>query len=334
MEKNKRIVLAKRPEGLPDESIFRLEECEFPRISEGLVLVKGVYFSVDPYMRGRMIERRSYIPPFSLNETISGGVVAEVIESRSGTFQAGDYVTGMLPWQIYSLGDPRFLRKVDAKAAPVSTALGVLGLTGLTAYFGMLDIGRPVPGETAVVSGAAGAVGMVAGQIARIRGSRAVGIAGSAAKVDYILNELGFDAAIDYKKTDDIGPDLDRACPDGVDVYFDNVGGGISDEVIQRINDNARIPLCGQISLYNATDVPMGPRLQPVLLTRSALMQGFIISNYADRFQEGIGQLAAWMKEGRIKYAETIIDGFENLPRAFLGLFSGENLGKLLVRAF
>jgi NADPH-dependent curcumin reductase CurA len=224
------------------------------------------------------------------------------------------------------------VRKINPETAPVSTALGVLGMPGLTAYFGLLDIGQPKHGETIVVSGAAGAVGMIVGQIAKIYGCRVVGIAGSDKKTKYLIDELGFDAAINYRTVPYLRKALKEVCPNGVDVYFDNVGGDISDAVISLINKYARIPLCGQISLYNDTKIPMGPRLQPRLLTYSALMKGFIVHNYADRFGEGIRQLAEWLKDKKLKYAENVMEGLENAPKAFIGLFAGENLGKQIVK--
>ncbi|OHD69398.1 MAG: NADP-dependent oxidoreductase [Spirochaetes bacterium RBG_16_49_21] len=329
---NKRIILVKRPQGFPDETCFKIVESPIPAPEKGQVLIKTKYLSVDPYMRNRMNDVKSYIPPFQLNETLQGGAVGEVIETMSKNFSKGDFVTGFLPWQHYTAAEEKAVHKLDPRIAPVSTALGVLGLTGITAYFGLLEIGRPKPGETVVVSGAAGAVGMIVGQIAKIKGCRAVGTAGSDRKVKYLVDELGFDAAVNYKTAPDLGKALQAACPKGVDVYFDNVGGDISDAVMFLINDSARIPLCGQIALYNTVGIPTGPRIQPLLLIHHALVNGFLVSNYADRFEEATAQLAAWIKENKLKYAETIIEGLENTPRAFLGLFKGENLGKQLVK--
>jgi NADPH-dependent curcumin reductase CurA len=283
-------------------------------------------------MRGRMNDRRSYVAPFQLNEVLTGGIVGEVVESQSNNFVEGNFVAGNLGWQDYSIADEREVRKINPEIAPVSTALGVLGMPGLTAYFGLLDIGKPRQGETVVVSGAAGAVGTLVGQIAKMHGCRVVGIAGSDKKTIYLVDELGFDTAINYKAVPNLRRALKEACPNGVDIYFDNVGGDISDAVISLINNNARIPLCGQISLYNEAQIPMGPRLQPRLLTFSALMKGFIVHNYADRFDEGIRQLADWLKEKKLKYAENVVEGLENAPKAFIGLFAGDNLGKQIVK--
>jgi hypothetical protein len=329
---NKQILLVSRPAGMPTLDNFKLIEAAVPQPQDGEVLLRTVYLSVDPYMRGRMSDRKSYVPPFGLNEVIVGGGIGEVIESRTSAFQSGDIVTGMLGWELYSTAKAAGLRKVDPKLAPVTTALGVLGMPGLTAYFGLLDIGQPKSGETVLVSGAAGAVGMTVCQIAKIKGCRVVGIAGSDEKNEYLKHNLGVDATINYKTAGDLKRALTDACPDGVDVYFDNVGGAISDEAMPLINHGARIAICGQISLYNLDQPDVGPRIQPHLLVKSALMRGYIITDYAARFGEGVMQLAQWLGQGKMKYAESIVAGFENAPRAFLALFAGENLGKQLVK--
>lgn len=330
--KNKQIILASRPTGMLAMDNFATVDAEVPQPKDGEVLVRTRYLSVDPYMRGRMSDRKSYVAPFAVNDVMNGGVVGEVIESRSAAFKPGDIVTGQLGWQLYSVAGAGELRKVDPNLAPVTTALGVLGMPGLTAYFGLVDIGKPREGETVVVSGAAGAVGMTVCQIAKIKGCRVVGIAGSDEKNEYLENELWVDRTINYKTADDMKQALNDACPNGVDIYFDNVGGAVSDAVLPFINKAARIIICGQISLYNLEQPEFGPRPQPYLLIKSALMQGFIITDYAPRFAEGVRQLGQWLREGKMKYAENIVAGFENTPRAFLGLFSGENLGKQLVR--
>ena len=327
------IVLASRPTGLPTQDNFRIEDVDLPELNDGEILLKGMYYSVDPYMRGRMNDAKSYVPPFQIDQPIQGGVVGKVAESKSGKYQSGDVVVGMFPWQKDFIATEKEARKIDTSMAPASYYLGVLGITGLTAYFGLMDIGKPKAGETVVVSGAAGAVGIAVGQIAKIQGCHVVGIAGSDEKTKLLTTEFGFDDAINYKATPDMNKAIAAACPKGVDVYFDNVGGDISDAVIKNINFHARIPLCGQISLYNSTETPMGPRLQPMLLTRSVLMQGFIITNYQARFPEGIQKLAQWIKEDKLKFTETIEHGFENLPKALLGLFNGNNTGKMIVEA-
>jgi NADPH-dependent curcumin reductase CurA len=331
-ERNQKILLARRPQGMPVPEDFEWVEEEIPQPSSGEVLVKTLYLSVDPYMRGRMNDQKSYVPPYRLNEVITGGVVGEVIASESKLFDEGEIVLGNYGWQKFAVAGEDELTKVNPDLAPVSTALGVLGMPGLTAYVGLMEIGQPKEGETVVVSGAAGAVGMTVGQIAKIKGCRVVGIAGSEAKVEFLKNELGFDAAINYKKTDSIREELTKACPDGVDIYFDNVGGSISDAVLLLLNHQARIPLCGQISLYNLEKPDIGPRIQPQLLIKSALMKGFIVSDYADKFDEALKQLAEWVNAGRLKYKENIVEGFENTVDAFLGLFRGENLGKQIVK--
>ncbi|HZK97512.1 MAG TPA: NADP-dependent oxidoreductase [Prolixibacteraceae bacterium] len=328
---NKQIVLKKRPIGVPTVLNFEVNEVPIPTIEEGELLLKSKVVSVDPYMRGRMSDAKSYVAPFEIGKPIAGGIVAEVVESKHPDFKAGDDVIGSFPWQEVFTAKGSEASKVDGSIAPLSYYLGILGMPGLTAYFGLLDIGKPQKGETVVVSGAAGAVGIVVGQIAKIHGCRVVGIAGDQKKIDYLVNELGFDAAINYKTEVNIAGALAAACPDGVDVYFDNVGGEISDAVISQINKGARIIICGQISLYNATSQPVGPRIQPTILKKSALMQGFIVSNYASRFPEGFKALAGWVGNGQLKYTNTTYHGFEKLPEAFIALFEGKNLGKLIV---
>ncbi|MBO1005688.1 NADP-dependent oxidoreductase [Pseudogracilibacillus auburnensis] len=329
---NNQIILAERPKGMPDSDTFKVVQKDVAELEEGQVLVRTLFVSVDPYMRGRMQEGDSYIAPFKLNEVIKGGSIGEVVESKSGRFTPGDVVIGMFGWQEYYTANDLEIRKIDPSLAPISTHLGILGMTGLTAYFGLLEIGQPKAGETVVVSGAAGAVGSVVGQIAKIKGARVVGIAGSDEKIDFLKEELGFDEGINYRTTEDLVSDLKRACPDGIDVYFDNVGGGIADAVFTQLNRHARIPVCGAISAYNLEKVDNGPRVQTTLIKKSVLMQGFTVGNYSDRFNEGAMQLGQWLQEGKLKYHETIIEGFYHIPNAFLDLFKGNNIGKLLVK--
>ena len=329
--KTKQIVLASRPKGLPTSKDFRFEEVDLPEIEKGEILLKGMFYSVDPYMRGRMNDAKSYAAPFQIDQPMMGAVVALVSESKSEMFKTGDVVVGSLPWRETFIASEKDIRKIDVSTIRPSYYLGILGMPGLTAFFGLMQIGKPQKGETVAVSGAAGAVGVVVGQIAKIHGCHVVGIAGTDEKVKELKNEFGFDEVINYKTTKDMTKAIAEACPKGVDVYFDNVGGEISDAVINNINFHARIALCGQISFYNATDVPIGPRIQPMLLTRSVLMQGFIVGNYQSLFLEGSQQLAAWVKEGKLKYTETVEHGFNKLPSALLGLFSGENMGKMVV---
>lgn len=331
MMQNEEIQFVSRPEGFPNEKTFRFVTTEVPTPNENEILVKTLYLSVDPYMRGRMSEGKSYVEPFQIDQALAGGVVGEVIQSKSSNFQKGDIVTGILAWARYQTVQDTTIQKVDPSIAPISTSLGVLGMPGATAYFGLTDIGQPKEGETVVVSGAAGAVGMIVGQIAKIKGARVIGIAGSQEKIDYLINELNFDAAINYKDSD-FGMKLAEACTDGVDVYFENVGGDIADEVFKHLNVNARVPVCGAISSYNNKEIDRGPRVQTTLIKNRVLMKGFLVLDYSNRFPEGMKQLAGWIMEGKIKYEETIIEGFENTPEAFVGLFKGTNLGKLLVK--
>ncbi len=329
--KTKQIVLASRPKGLPVIENFNTKDFELAEIKDNQVLLEAMYFSVDPYMRGRMNDAKSYAPPFEIGKPITGGVIAKVIKSISENFKENDIVTGNLPWQLYGIAIATSLIKIDTSIAPASYYLGILGMPGLTAYFGLMHIGKPKAGETVVVSGAAGAVGLVVGQIAKLQGCRVIGIAGTDEKVKLLKEEFGFDEVINYKTCTDLKKAIADACPKAVDIYYDNVGGETSDAVISNINFNARIVLCGQIALYNSTEIPMGPRIQPMLLTRSVLMQGFIIGNYQSQFSEGMSQLSLWLKEGKLKYKETIVKGFDKLPAALLGLFEGDNIGKMIV---
>jgi len=333
MKNAQQIVLASRPKGVPTIDNFTTATVQLPALTRQQVLLQGLYYSVDPYMRGRMNDAKSYVPPFALNQPIQGGVVARVLQSTSDRFVAGNFVLGNLPWQETMVAAEADINKIDETLAPPAYYLGILGMPGLTAYFGLLHIGKPQPGETVVVSGAAGAVGVVVGQIAKIKGCHVVGIAGTDNKVALLKNTFGFDEAINYKTETDMRQAIKKACPNGVDVYFDNVGGEISDAVIANINFHARIPLCGQISLYNSTGAPVGPRLQPMLLTRSVLMQGFIVSNFSNQFAEALKQLAKWVTEGKLQYTQTTLHGFNKLPEALIGLFSGNNTGKMIVEA-
>jgi NADPH-dependent curcumin reductase CurA len=330
---NKEIRLRSRPTGMPTLDHFQIVDADVPQPGDGEVLVRTLYISVDPYLRGRMREGRSYVPPFDVGQVIESGALGEVVESHSPKFQAGDIVYGMFGWRLYNVAKADGLMKVSVPpSVSITTALGVLGMPGLTAYFGLLDIGQPKTSETVVVSGAAGAVGITVCQIAKIKGCRTVGIAGSDEKNKYLREELGVDAAINYKSSGDMRTALKEACPKGVDIYFDNVGGDISDAVLPLLNLGARIVICGQISLYNLDKPDVGPRPQPYLLVNRALMKGFIITDYAPRFAEGGTQLAQWLAAGKLKSVESVVEGFENTPQAFIGLFTGENLGKQIVK--
>lgn len=330
--KTKQILLASRPKGLPKTTDFMFDEADLPDLQQGEVLLKSLYISVDPYMRGRMSGRKTYIDPFELDEPITGGVVAEVMESKYSGLLKGDQVMGMLPWATYCVASGKSLQKIDTLQVPASYYLGILGMPGLTAYFGMMDICEPKPGETVVVSGAAGAVGTVAGQIAKLLGCYVVGVAGSDAKAERLKSEFGYDEAVNYKTSGNLQKAIEKACPKGVDCYFDNVGGDVTDAVIKNINFHARIALCGQIALYNEETISEGWRLLPLILSRSALIKGYIVSNYQQQFPEALEQLRRWLLEGKLKYTETVMVGFEQLPNAFLGLFSGDNTGKMIVK--
>jgi hypothetical protein len=332
MTTNRQITLVARPVGFPKETDFRLVEAPVPTPGPGQFLVRSLYLSVDPYMRGRMNAAKSYAPPVELGGVMVGGVVGQVVESHHPRFAAGEIVEGYFGWQQYAVSDGAGVRKVDPSLAPVSTALGVLGMPGLTAYFGLLEIGKPQPGETVVVSGAAGAVGSLVGQIAKIQGCHVVGIAGTDEKVRYVVEELGFDSAFNYKSARNYRAKLKALCPQGIDVYFDNVGGAITDAVITLINVRARLVICGQISQYNLERPEMGPRWLWALIAKQARAEGFLVFQFADRFEEGIRQMAQWLKEGKLKYRENIIAGLENAPRAFIGMLTGENIGKQLVQ--
>jgi NADPH-dependent curcumin reductase CurA len=327
---NRRVVLRRRPSGEPSEDDFALEEALVPEPGLGEFLARTIYLSLDPYMRGRMSDRASYVAPAELNRPMVGGTVGRVERSDHPGYSPGDYVVGSWGWQDYGVSDGHGVRKLDPAAAPISFALGVLGMPGMTAYVALLDIGRPRPGETVVVSAASGAVGSVVGQVAKVLGCRAVGVAGADEKCRYVVDELGLDACVNYK-TQDLGKALAEACPAGIDVYYDNVGGPVLQAVLRRINRGARVPLVGLISQYNATEPPPGPNLLPLLVKR-ALIQGFIVSDHPDREGDFLRDVTSWLKQGRLKYREHVVEGLENAPRAFLGLFRGENFGKLLVR--
>lgn len=329
---NKSIVLEKRPVGKPQTSDFKFVDIEVNDIKAGEILLETVYVSVDPYLRGRMSDAKSYVPPFELNKPLHSSIVAQVVASKNTHFIAGDYVSGMLNWQVQQVSNGEGLLKVDPSKSPLSNYLGVLGMTGLTAYLGLNIIGKPVAGETIVVSGAAGAVGSIVGQIAKIIGLHVIGIAGTDEKVAMLKSKFGFDAGINYNTSEDLRTDIAAAAPNGVDIYYDNVGGPISDAVLFNINKFARLVICGAISVYNNTEIPKSVSVQPFLIKNSALMQGFIVSNYADRFPEALQQLSSWLTQGKLTHTETIVDGFDNIPNAFIELFEGKNKGKMIVK--
>ena len=332
---NRRVVLAQRPVGQPSPDCFRLEEVPTPKPGEGEVLLRTLYLSLDPYMRGRMSEGASYVTPLAVGDVMCGGAVSRVVESRAPGFAAGEIVVGDTGWQEYAVAPVSGLVKLQTGAAPVSWALGVLGMPGLTAYVGLLDIGQPKPGETVVVAAATGPVGATVGQIAKLKGCRAVGIAGGAEKCEYAVKELGFDACIDHYR-DDLAQQLAAACPKGIDVYFENVGGHVLQAVLPLLNLGARVPVCGVIAWYNLTSLPAGPDFTPVLmrtlLVNRVKMQGFIIFDHFDRTPDFVRDMSGWLAAGKVKYREDVVEGLQQAPQAFIGLLQGANFGKLVVK--
>ncbi len=332
---NRKIVLASRPEGAPQPSNFRLEQSPAPEPRDGQVLLRTLWLSLDPYMRGRMSAARSYAKPVEVGEPMVGGTVNEVVASKHPDFKPGDVVLGYAGWQDYAVSDGAGLRKLDARRAPVSTALGVLGMPGMTAYAGLLTIGQPKGGETVAVAAATGPVGSLVGQIAKIKGCRAVGVAGGQDKCRYLVDQFGFDAAVDHRSKN-FPDELRQACPKGIDVYFENVGGAVWDAVSPLLNDFARIPVCGLIAQYNMTELPGGPDRTPQwfrqVLTKRLTIRGFIVRDFADQAEAFGRDVSAWLQQGKIKYKEDVVEGLENAPQAFLGLLQGKNFGKLLVR--
>ena len=331
--KNRRVILCARPKGVPNADQFAVEEGSVENLSDGCFLVRNHYLSVDPAMRGWVNDAPNYLPPVVIGEVMRSFAVGEIIDSRHPDFAVGEMIVGMFGWQRYAISDGSdVMRKVGETDLPPSLALGVLGLNGITAYFGLLDICQPKPGDTVVVSTAAGAVGSSVGQIAKIKGCRTIGIAGGADKVARCTEEFGYDAAIDYKAVDDLDAALSDACPDGVDVYYDNVCGPISDAVLRHIALNGRISICGTAALTDWEPWPVGPRVHRHLLVKRARMQGFIIFDYADRYQDAVDVLAGWVRQGKLKYSEHILGGMAAAPGAIEMLYRGENQGKLLIK--
>lgn len=329
---NQVIHLKNRPKGTPQLEDFEFVEEQKPKPKDGEVLLKTKYVSVDPYLRGRMRDQESYIPPFQLNEPIESGIIAEVIASNNDNFKTGDFVNGMLQWKEFQTSTGKGLNKIDPDKTPLSAYLGILGLTGLTAYISLEQIGKLKEGETLLVSGASGAVGSTVGQIGKIKGCHVVGIAGTDEKLKLMNEKLGFDKGINYKTTEDMKKAIANACPNGVDVYFDNVGGEILDAAMENINKNGRVINCGAISLYNKTEVPTGPRYEGTMVRKTVLMQGFLVRDHVKEFGPAMKQLAQWLNEDKLTYEETIVEGFENIPQAFLDLFKGKNKGKMVVK--
>jgi len=327
---HRRVVLARRPPADVTETDFRVEKVPVPEPGPRQVLVRVIYLSLDPYMRGRMRDVASYAPPVGVGEIMTGGTVGEVVKSNHPQFKAGDIVEDRLGWQEYAVGPGPAMRKIDPSIAPISTANGVLGMPGMTAYFGLFEVGQPKPGETVVVSAASGAVGQVVGQLAKIAGCRAVGIAGGPKKCAFVTDTLGFDACIDYKAEKDLTAAVKAVCPNGVDVYFDNVGGVVSDAVFLNLNFWARVALCGSISQYNTTEP--GPRLLGTFVGKRVTMRGFIVWDFNARYGPALQRMGEWIRAGQVKYKEDIVEGIENAPRAFAGLLRGDNFGKLQVK--
>lgn len=333
---NRRFVLASRPEGTPTRANFRLETADVPEAGNGEVLLRTVFLSLDPYMRGRMSDAPSYAAPVEIDAPMCGGTVCRIMQSRHPDFAEGDWVLAYSGWQDYALSDGKGLYKLDPESAPPSWSLGILGMPGFTAYMGLTDIGRPKPGETVVVAAASGAVGSVVGQVAKLLDCRAVGVAGGKEKCDYVTATLGFDACVDHHRPD-LDERLQAVCPDGIDVYFENVGGKVFDAVLPLLNPKARIPLCGLVANYNATELPPGPDRLPLLagtlLIKRIRMQGFIIfDDYGDRYEEFLAAMRSWVAEGKLHYREDVVEGLECAPEAFIGMLEGANFGKLAVR--
>ena len=327
---SREIRLVARPVGFPGEDLFEIAETAIPDPGEGQLLVRNAYFSVDPYMRPRMNDVRSYVAPFTLGEAMTGGAVGRVAVSRNPAFEEGQWVLHPLGWREWALSDGSGMRRIDAGAAPVSTALGVLGMPGFTAYYGLFELGGPKEGETVFVSGAAGAVGSAAGQMAKIAGCRVIGSAGSNDKLAW-LRELGFDDAFNYRERR-ARDALAEAAPEGIDIYFDNVGGEHLEAAIGRMRTNGRVVMCGSISRYNDAEPAPGPSNLFMVVTKRLRLQGYIISDHFDRFSSFYQQAQEWVRDGRLRYRETVIEGIENAPGAFLGLLRGENIGKMLVK--
>lgn len=331
----RRFVLASRPVGEPKESDLRLEDVAMPAPGQGELLLRTLFLSLDPYMRGRMSAAKSYAAPVEIGAVMEGGTVSEVIVSNNPGFAIGDIVLGRSGWQTHAVSDGASLRKVDPSLAPVSTAVGVLGMPGMTAYAGFLEVGKPKAGETLVVAAASGAVGSVVGQIAKIKGLRAIGIAGGADKCRFVKDELGFDDCLDHRAPD-LAARLAAACPNGIDIYFENVAGPVLDAVLPLLNTFARVPICGTIAHYNDTAPPPGPDKLPavwrMILTKRLTVRGLLVTDFAALHGDFLRDMGQWVRERRIKYREDVVDGFENAPRALIGLLRGENFGKLVVK--
>lgn len=331
-EQNRQFIFASRPVGYPKESDFNLVSSPIPTPGDEEVLIRTCYLSVDPYMRGRMRKAKSYAASLEIGDVVLGGTVGQVIKSNHPDFREGDIVKAYLGWQEYGVAAGNAIQRVDPTLAPISTAIGVLGMPGLTAYFGLLETGQLKDGENVLVSGAAGAVGSTVGQIAKIKGCRVVGVAGTDEKVSHVMNDLGFDDAFNYNSVTDYDAKLQELCSDGVDVYFDNTGGPVTDAVFLNINLRGRMVICGQISQYNLQEPDLGPRLLGQLIVKRARVEGMLVTDFAERHEDGLRQMGEWVRAGKLKYKETITEGLENAAIAFISMLNGGNIGKQLVK--
>ena len=337
-DKNIRVTLASRPVGFPKKSDFNIEEVPIPEPGEGEILIKASWLSLDPYMRGRLDDGAGYADPVPIGDVIVGAITGEVIKSRSPRFKVGEIIEGRLGWQSYAVSDGtdipgNDLRKIDPSLGPIQTSLGILGMPGFTAYFGFLDVCEPVAGDTVVVSAASGAVGQIVGQIAKIMGCHVVGTAGSDKKISYVVDELGFDSGINYK-TENLDDALSKHCPSGIDVYFDNVGGVLTDAVFKQLNIGARVAICGQISQYNLEKPELTPRNLWQLIVSQAKVQGFLQGQYINKHNDALIRISNWIKDGKLKYTEDVTVGLENAPTTFIGMLKGDNFGKTLIKIF
>ena len=329
---NVKVILKSRPSGFPKLENFDVVKEKINELEYGQVIIEVIWLSLDPYMRGRMSQAKSYASPIEIGEVITGGAVGQIVESRCPKFDVGNIVEGFtIGWQKYARVSSNNIRKIDPNIAPIQTSVGVLGMPGMTAYFGFFEVCKPIPGDTVVVSAASGAVGQLVGQLAKLSNCKVVGIAGSKKKCDYLKNELNFDIVINYKK-ENIFQEIKKTCPEGVNVYFDNVGGKIADDVISNIAPYARIAVCGVISQYNLTQAELGQRVQRAILTNQASIEGFLVFRFEQRYHIAMKRMSKWLKEGKIVWKEDIVEGIENAPQAFIGLMNGENFGKLLVK--
>jgi len=332
MTTSREIRLKSRPDGIPTPDNFELAATELPAPSQGELLVKNLYMSVDPYMRGRMIDRKSYLPPFQIGEPLEGGSVGEVVESNNDKFKPGDKVMGMLGWREYFVSNGKGLMRFDPGKSPLQAFLGTLGMTGLTAYSGLLEVGQPIEGQTVFVSAASGAVGSIVSQIAKIKGCFVVGSAGSDEKVAWLKQEAGVDEAFNYKTVDNLFKTVNQLCPNGIDIYFENVGGKHLEAALETMNPQGRLVMCGMISQYNATKPPKGPSNLGHVVAKQLTMQGFLVGNYFNKMGQFQADMGKWITQGRIKWKETVLEGIEKAPEAFIGLFKGENFGKMIVK--